>query len=144
MNRKIYRAVVIVLVVLTIGQIIRFGFQLYGDQYHYHYDEDTFLYSIQDGQYSELPEKKIRNEMEHVKADAQMLECYAVADYYEAAALYYAYEKYRKCCKSGRCKVRYGRSERPHGRLKLLRRGNRWIFCEIFCFCRLRESVYRR
>lgn len=46
MNRKIYRAVVIVLVVLTIGQIIRFGFQLYGDQYHYHYDEDTFLYSI--------------------------------------------------------------------------------------------------
>ena len=90
MNRKIYRAVVIVLVVLTIGQIIRFGFQLYGDQYHYHYDEDTFLYSIQDGQYSELPEKKIRNEMEHVKADAQMLECYAVADYYEAASLYYA------------------------------------------------------
>ena len=71
MNRKIYRAVVIVLVVLTIGQIIRFGFQLYGDQYHYHYDEDTFLYSIQDGQYSELPEKKNRNEMEHVKADAQ-------------------------------------------------------------------------
>ena len=54
MNRKIYRAVVIVLVVLTIGQIIRFGFQLYGDQYHYHYDEDTRLYSIQDGQYSEL------------------------------------------------------------------------------------------
>ena len=62
MNRKIYRAVVIVLVVLTIGQIIRFGFQLYGDQYHYHYDEDTFLYSIQDGQYSELPEKKNRND----------------------------------------------------------------------------------
>ena len=56
MNRKIYRAVVIVLVVLTIGQIIRFGFQLYGDQYHYHYDEDTFLYSIQDRQYSEVPE----------------------------------------------------------------------------------------
>ena len=88
MNRKIYRAVVIVLVVLTIGQIIRFGFQLYGDQYHYHYDEDTFLYSIQDGQYSELPEKKNCNEMEHVKADAQMLECYAVADYYEACLLY--------------------------------------------------------
>ena len=44
MNRKIYRAVVIVLVVLTIGQIIRFGFQLYGDQYHYHYDEEASLY----------------------------------------------------------------------------------------------------
>ena len=91
MNRKIYRAVVIVLVVLTIGQILRFGFQLYGDQYHYHYDEDTFLYSIQDGQYSELPEKKNRNEMEHVKADAQLQECYAVADYYEAASMYYMY-----------------------------------------------------
>lgn len=100
MNRKIYRAVVIVLVVLTIGQIIRFGFQLYGDQYHYHYDEDTFLYSIQDGQYSELPEKKIRNEMEHVKADAQMLECYAVADYYEAASLYYAYENIGNAAKA--------------------------------------------
>ena len=105
MNRKIYRAVVIVLVVLTIGQIIRFGFQLYGDQYHYHYDEDTFLYSIQDGQYSELPEKKNRNEMEHVKADAQMLECYAVADYYEAASLYYAYENIGNAAKAAIAKA---------------------------------------
>ena len=93
MNRKVFRIILIVLTVLIFGQLIRLGFQIYDDQYHYHYDEDMFLYSIQDGRYSELAAKVNRNKMEHVKADAQLLECYAVADYYEAASMYYAYEK---------------------------------------------------
>ena len=105
MNRKIFRAIVIVLVVLTIGQMARLGLQIYDDQYHYHYDEDTFLYAIQDGQYSELQEKKNRNELEHVKADAQMLECYAVADYYEAASMYYAYENIGNTAKAAEAKA---------------------------------------
>ena len=44
-------------------------------------------------------------EMEHVKADAQMLECYAVADYYEAASLYYAYENIGNAAKAAIAKA---------------------------------------
>lgn len=104
MNRKMFRAIMIVLTVLILGQLVRLGFQIYDDQYHYHYDEDMFLYSIQDGRYSELAEKMNRNKIEHVKADAQLLECYAVADYYEAASMYYAYEKMEDAQKAASAK----------------------------------------
>ena len=82
MNRKLFRVITVVLAVLIVGQLLNLALQIHSDVYHYSYDEDTFLYTIQDGRYSELPEKKRRNEMEHVKADAQLQECYAVADYY--------------------------------------------------------------
>lgn len=90
-SRKWFRGITIVLTVLIVWQMAKLGFQLVDDGYHYHYDEEDFLYAIQDGRYSELPEKKRRNEMEHVKTDAQLQECYAVADYYEAAFQYYMY-----------------------------------------------------
>ena len=101
-SRKWFQGITIVLTVLIVLQMAKLGFQLFDDGYHYHYDEEDFLYAIQDGRYSELPEKKRRNEMEHVKTDAQLQECYAVADYYEAAFQYHMYlqngdtEKYQK------------------------------------------------
>lgn len=70
MNRKLFRVITVVLAVLIVGQLLNLALQIHSDVYHYSYDEDTFLYTIQDGRYSELPEKKRRNEMEHVKADA--------------------------------------------------------------------------
>ena len=91
MNRKLFRVITVVLAVLIVGQLLNLALQIQSDIYHYSYDEDTFLYTIQDGRYSELPDKKRRNEMEHVKADVQLQECYAVADYYEAASMYYMY-----------------------------------------------------
>ena len=72
MNRKLFREITVVLAVLIVGQLLNLALQIHSDIYHYSYDEDTFLYTIQDGRYSELPEKKRRNEMEHVKADAQL------------------------------------------------------------------------
>ena len=91
MNRKLFRVITVVLTILIVWQLLNLAFQIHDDAYHYSYDEDTFLYAIQDGRYSELPEKKRKNEMEHVKTDAQLQECYAVADYYEAASMYYMY-----------------------------------------------------
>lgn len=90
-SRKWFRGITIALTVLIVWQLAKLGLQLIDDGYQYHYDEEDFLYAIQDGRYSELPEKKRRNEMEQVKADAQLQECYAVADYYEAAFMYYMY-----------------------------------------------------
>ena len=87
MNRKLFRVITVVLAVLIVGQLLNLALQIHSDIYHYSYDEDTFLYTIQDGRYSELPDKKRRNEMEHVKADAQLQECYAVAKDSEGASI---------------------------------------------------------
>lgn len=111
MNRKLFRVITVVLAVLIVWQLLNLALQIHSDVYHYSYDEDTFLYTIQDGRYSELPEKKRRNEMEHVKADAQLQECYAVADYYEAASIYYMYLQNGDAESTGRyenCTVRHG------------------------------------
>ena len=58
MNRKLFRVITVVLAVLIVGQLLNLALQIHSDVYHYSYDEDTFLYTIQDGRYSELPEKK--------------------------------------------------------------------------------------
>ena len=111
MNRKLFRVITVVLAVLIVGQLLNLALQIHSDVYHYSYDEDTFLYTIQDGRYSELPDKKRRNEMEHVKADAQLQECYAVADYYEAAYVPAEWRCGKEPESTGRyenCTVRHG------------------------------------
>ena len=55
MNRKLFRVITVVLAVLIVGQLLNQALQIHSDVYHYSYDEDTFLYTIQDGRYSELP-----------------------------------------------------------------------------------------
>ena len=55
MNRKLFRVITVVLAVLIVGQLLNLALQIHSDVYHYSYDEDTFLYTIQDGRYSELP-----------------------------------------------------------------------------------------
>ena len=56
MNRKLFRVITVVLAVLIVGQLLNLALQIHSDIYHYSYDEDTFLYTIQDGRYSELPD----------------------------------------------------------------------------------------
>ena len=62
--------------------------------YHrdYHPGEDSFLYAIEDGDYSRLVEMMYRNEVAGVETSEIYEECYAVARYYEAATYYKAYK----------------------------------------------------
>lgn len=57
-----------------------------------------------------LPREQKANMVSNIPDDAQMLECYAVADYYEAASLYYAYENIGNTAKAAIAKAGYGRS----------------------------------
>ena len=58
----------------------------------YHPKEDSFLYAIEDGDYSRLVEMMYRNEAAGVETSEIYEECYAVARYYEAATYYKAYK----------------------------------------------------
>ena len=58
----------------------------------YYPKEDSFLYTIEDRDYSRLVEMMYRNEAAGVKTSEIYEECYAVARYYEAATYYKAYK----------------------------------------------------
>lgn len=58
----------------------------------YHPGEDSFLYAIEDGDYSRMVEMMYLNEAAGVETSEIYEECYAVARYYEAATYYKAYK----------------------------------------------------
>ena len=62
--------------------------------YHrdYYPQEDSFLYTIEDRDYSRLVEMMYRNEAAGVETSEIYEECYAVSRYYEAATYYKAYK----------------------------------------------------
>lgn len=51
-------------------------------------DEDDFWYYISDGQYQELTEAVYHNQNEGVRETEGLKQCYAVAEYFEAASFY--------------------------------------------------------
>lgn len=89
MSDKLFRVITMILTVFTVFLLLRALWEIYDSGYHSEYSEDSMLYSIQSGFYQELPGKRSANEAYGVKATEGMLECYAVADYYEAAVWYY-------------------------------------------------------
>lgn len=89
MSDKLFRGITIILTVFTVFLLIRAVLEINDSVYRAEYSEDSMLYAIQSGFYQELPEKRTTNEARNVKATEGMLECYAVADYYEAAVLYF-------------------------------------------------------
>lgn len=63
----------------------------YGNSYTI--EEDSFLYALKDEDYVRLVEYWKRNEAAGVRVTENLGECYAVAEYYEAASLYKAYKQ---------------------------------------------------
>lgn len=57
----------------------------------YHYDEEDFLRSVREQNYSSLLYHVYMNEADDIPTSADMEECYAAARYYEAATFYKAY-----------------------------------------------------
>ena len=57
----------------------------------YHPDESSFLYACQEQDYVRMVNMMHRNLAAGVKSSDTMEECYAVAEYYEAATYYRAY-----------------------------------------------------
>ena len=58
----------------------------------YHPKEESFLYALEDGDYSRMVEMMYRNEVAGVETSEIYEECYAIARYYEAATYYKAYK----------------------------------------------------
>lgn len=91
MSDKLFRGITIALTALTVIFLLRAGREIFYDSYHYSYDENNLTYAIKDGRYTDLLQFRDKNREENVKATAEMEECYAVADYYQATLLYHTY-----------------------------------------------------
>lgn len=59
----------------------------------YPYEESSFLYAMESRDYARMLEMKHRNEGYRVKTTETMRECYAVAQYFEAAVYERAYRE---------------------------------------------------
>jgi len=56
--------------------------------YSYSHSASDFWYAIEDGRYSSIVEKRWKNEYSKEQPEGEMGQCYAIADYFEAASLY--------------------------------------------------------
>ena len=62
------------------------------DSFGFDYDADSFYYRLTDGDYSQMVEMYYYNEANGVKADSELRQYYAVAEYFEAASWYKAFD----------------------------------------------------
>ena len=80
-----------VIIVLSISLVI-IGLVLISEMryidYSYAHDASTFWYAIEDGRYASIVEYRWKNEYSKERPDGEMEQCYAVAEYFEAASLY--------------------------------------------------------
>ena len=98
MNNKTKKKSPILTILLVIASIV-FFFMLItfiivflDNDYSAEHDTDYLYYYVEKGDYSQLYEACCQNRAYNVKADADMLEAYAIADYYHASFMYYAYK----------------------------------------------------
>lgn len=56
--------------------------------YSYSHDASTFWYAIEDGRFASIVEYRWQNEYSKEQPEGEMEQCYAIADYFEAASLY--------------------------------------------------------
>lgn len=86
--------IVFLLLVFAVAMIICVSeIQSYNYNEDYYRDEDSFLYAIQEKDYSRLVEISNFNKVLEKKENEKMKSFHAVADYFEAAAYYKAYQK---------------------------------------------------
>ena len=81
----------VVIIVLTVIFVLLFFVaiaEMKDVDYTWTRDEDDFWYYISDGQYQELIESFYHNQNEGVRETEELKQCYAVAEYFEAASFY--------------------------------------------------------
>lgn len=86
----IINIILIVLSILLVILLITSITILRESEYTYVTDENTFWYTINDGQYSNLSAHVYHNQNENVELTDGLEQCYAIARYFEAASLYKA------------------------------------------------------
>lgn len=83
----------VIMIVLSIGLVINLclAIGVIGDMnYSWAKDEDSFWYSINDGNYAQLIGNTWTNRFSDIRETDGLEQCYAVAEYFEAASLYKA------------------------------------------------------
>ena len=80
-----------VLTVALIGAAV-FAVGSFRDSLDLAYDADSFYYRLSDGDYGSMVEMYYTNEGLGTRADEELRQYYAIAEYYEAAVWYKAYE----------------------------------------------------
>lgn len=86
----------IVLVILAVFFVIMgavFLTEMHDNDRVYIRKTDSFLYDVQYGRYCSMVEAVYQNRVNGAKETAEMKEMYGIADYFEAASLYHAYEQ---------------------------------------------------
>lgn len=98
MNKQPKKKSPVLTILLVIASIV-FFFMLItfiivylDNDYSAEHDADYLYYYVENGDYSRLYEACCQNRAYNVEADADMLEAYAIADYYHASFMYYAYK----------------------------------------------------
>lgn len=92
-NHKVMNGIILALTLLLLGNMVAAGAAVAEDAKGYGNSENSFLWQLESGNYSAMLEMMYSNEAQGVKATETMKECYAVAEYFEAASYQLAYEK---------------------------------------------------
>lgn len=80
-------ALIVLSIVMVISILVLFEEVNYM-QYRYEREAEDFWYSMEYGSYPELVKMRWNNEALGVRETADLTQCYAAADYFEAASLY--------------------------------------------------------
>lgn len=82
--RRITNVLIVILACLSILFLYQ-GVTNLADAGSYDYSEDSFLYALEDNRYSDLVDYYYNNLTSKKAPTETMLECYAIANYYEAS-----------------------------------------------------------
>ncbi len=83
--------IVIVLLCFALVGAAAFAISSFHDSFGWAYDADSFYYRLSDGDYGAAVEMYYLNQANNVKADDELRQYYAVAEYFEAASFYKAF-----------------------------------------------------
>lgn len=89
-QNKILKILLVIASVIFFIMLLIFIGLYHDNDYSINYKADSLYYYAEAGEYDRLYEMCCENRAHNVKADADMLEIYALADYYHNSFLYYA------------------------------------------------------
>lgn len=92
-KHKALNGIILALTLLLLGNMAVAGFSLAEEMRDAGVGEDSFLWQLESGNYPSMVEMMYLNKACKVKATETMKECYAVAEYFEAASYQKAYQR---------------------------------------------------
>lgn len=92
-KHKALNGIILALTLLLLGNMAAAGFSLAEEVGDAGVGENSLLWQLESGDYPSMVEMMYLNEACGVKATETMKECYAVAEYFEAASYQRAYER---------------------------------------------------